>query len=107
MAKPPSKLAAVVRFPQPYRERFAPDHRLVQHCERLLADAKSGQLRALVYGTVYRDDLSAAGSVDHGWAVGGGTYYAASHAIGRLQRAWGRECDRDEKELDRPPRESA
>lgn len=94
-----------LRFPRRHREPFDPDPRLIRHCERLLADARSGKLRAVAYATVYHDDLSPAGSVDHGWAAAPGTYYATSHGVARLARAWGRECDgdSDDRELDRPP----
>ena len=92
MAKP-RKLSNITKFPRLHSLRFAPASPLIIHCERLLADAKSGRLRALVYGTVYHDNLSPAGSVDHGFCVGPGTYYAATHAVERLRRAWDRECD--------------
>ena len=94
MAKPrKTPKSNLMKFPHEVRLRFAPASPLVTHCERLLADAKSGRLRALVYGTVCHDGLSPAGSVDHGFCVGPGTYYAATHAVERLRRAWDRECD--------------
>ena len=98
-----------IPFPRAYRAPMDPMEPVIRHCERLLADAKAGKLRSLVYAVVHRDDLSPAGMVDHGWACSTGTYYAVTHAIERLSRAWGRECDQDcaERTFDKPPHSAA
>lgn len=98
--KPRAKLPAaadpkVRQFPRAHVEPFDPIPAVIHHCERLLQDAKSGRLRGMAYATIYNDDLSPAGSVDHGFCCGSGTYYAMSHGVRRLVHAWDIECGRD------------
>lgn len=100
----PSPGDNTIAFPRAFALPFDPVPGVVAHVERLLADAKAGRLRALVYGVVWRDDISPAGAVDHGFACSPGTYYAASHAVERLRRGWDRECESNTVvPADRPP----
>lgn len=76
-----------------YKAPYEPEPKVVALLEKLLAQAKDGSLRAIAVATVHRDDVSPAGEANSGWAVGNGCYFAITHAMQQLYRAWGKYCD--------------
>jgi hypothetical protein len=70
-------------------DRFTdPFPALVEELERLLAEAKSGTLRAAAWAIVRTDGMSPDAEVATGWAQAGSTNFALSAAIARLTHRW-------------------
>lgn len=80
--------------PRAVENEFAPDPKLIEHCERLLADAKSGKLRAVAYAVVHHDGLVPAGEINRGFYNVPGTGFALGESISRLRHAWDKDQDR-------------
>lgn len=83
-------------LPSPFKPRaveneFAPDPKLIEHCEKLLADAQSGKLRAVGYAVVYHDGLVPSGEINRGFYNTPGTGFALGESISRLRLAWDRD----------------
>lgn len=89
----PPNSTNITTIPTEVRRPFAPDPKIIDHCERLLADAKSGKLRGLAYGVVYHDGLVPMGEVNWGFHSTVGAAFALGEAISRLRHAWDKDRD--------------
>lgn len=77
-------------FPKPYRNSFDPDAEIVRECETLLAQAKSGELRAFAVALVFHDGLIPAGMINRSWVTTPGTAWALDTSLSRLLWKWRR-----------------
>lgn len=68
-----------------------PDPGIIDHIEKLLEKAKSGEMRALAYAYVTTDGLEPAGGTTFGHRATTGTRYGLTYAIESLRKAWGDE----------------
>jgi hypothetical protein len=84
--------AEITALPRKHVEKFPPVPGIIEICERLLAEAKSGQLQGLGYAAVRADDLSVPGFSASGWDGADGTMFAMTHAVMTLQRRWMDHC---------------
>ena len=82
------KNVATFTGPTKVSNPFEPDPKVVEHCERLLEQARSGKLRGLAYATVTHDDLVPAGEINWGFHSGSAVVYAMGEAISRLRYKW-------------------
>ncbi len=88
------EFATPTRFkPRAVENQFEADPKLIDHIERLLADAKSGKLRGLGLALVNHDGLVPAGEVSWWFYATRGTSYVLGEAISRLRHAWDKERD--------------
>lgn len=67
---------------------FEPNERVIAHCEKLLAMAKSGEIRAIGYALVEHDDLKPNGTINWGYTNTPATMFALDAAISALRRKW-------------------
>lgn len=67
---------------------FAPVPELIDEIEKLLAQAKSGKMRAAAWAVVYEADAKPDGEVSNGWARGPFTTFGLTAAIERLSYRW-------------------
>jgi hypothetical protein len=97
-------LSEATTFPRRHREEFAPDPDIVRECETLLAQAKSGQLRAFAVALVFHDGLIPSGEVNRAWVTTPGTAWALDTSISRLVHKWRRhEYDGDSQQAQVSP----
>ncbi len=81
--------ARKLRFrPEAVVGSFAPVPELVAEIEKLLEQAKLGNLRAAAWAVVYHADGKPDGEVASGWVRGPFTGFAVSAAIERLNFHW-------------------
>lgn len=66
---------------------------LISELESLLADARSGKLRALAWGSVLHDGVAPDAQVQTGWACAPLTTWATYAAIAKLVFRWNHEHD--------------
>lgn len=67
---------------------FPPVPELIAEIEKLLAEARSGKLRAAAWAVVFHADGKPDGEVSSGWARGPYTAYGVTAAIERLSYRW-------------------
>lgn len=84
-----------VKFPKEVKTERAPTKEIVDICERLLAQAKSGELTALAYASVRGSDLQPDSAESSGWHAIRNTRFAMTYSLRHLLWSWETEAFKD------------